>query len=534
VDEDEHDRPPVPQVDGIPPVKRRGPYADTRQVASDGRTRALGDPGVIEGHGGVSGDARAATRGAASLFVLQSAGRLAGLAFVVAVTSRVAPDQFGRYSTVAAVVLVANFLADFGTSSAITRRVSRSPAEADDLLAGTLPGSFVLGLVAYGAAVAFAYAAYSGSTVVDMAIGAAAVPAASVLSSLLGALDGASLIARRARITAVQTFVTAAGAVPVLLGTSIRWALVALAVAPALSAVLAAVAVRRAGIWRSPLRFDARRMAGLLRSAIPFAVTGGLAALTMRFDVILLSLFRSAAETARYDLALRLLEAAGYLSTALTAPLLFILSRRLGARDTDGAGRAYKEALRVLYLVGIPISVGLAILARPIITVTAGPGYSGAATPFAVMAAGQWLTWVIYVQGSLLMAGDFVRRGLAVVGLVTAVTITLDLAIVPAAGAVGAAIAMLLAWTFAAVALDRFHRRTVGIPTTLPPARIVLPALAMGLAVIPVRNALLPVPVVVGAAVFAAGVALTGAVTAADVRRLSRVLGRTGPSTPGV
>lgn len=486
----------------------------------------------------IPGDTRAATRGAASLFVLQLAGRLAGLAFVVAVTSHVAPDQFGRYSTVAAVVLVANFLADFGTSSAITRRVSRTPGEADDILSGTLLGSFGLGLLAYAAAVAFAYAAYSPSAVVDMAIGAAAVPAASTLSSLLGALDGASLIARRAAITAVQTFVTAAGALPVLLGMGIRWALLALALAPALSATLAVVAVRRAGVWRSPLRFDGRCFTGLLRSAIPFAVTGGLAALTMRFDVILLSLFRSAAETARYDLALRLIEAAGYLSTALTGPLLFILSRRLGARDTDGARRAYREALRVLYLVGIPLSVGLAVLARPIITVAAGPGYVEAVTPFAIMAAGQWLTWVIFVQGSLLMAGDFMRRGLAVVALVAGVTVALDLAIVPAAGAVGAAVAMLLAWTFAGLVLDRFHRRTVGIPTTLPPARIVLPALAMGLVMLPLRDLLVAVPAVVGAVVYAAGITLTGAVTGADARRLCRILGRTDrpavarPSSP--
>lgn len=474
------------------------------------------------------GDARAATRGAASLFVLQSAGRLAGLAFVVAVTSRVAPDQFGRYSTVAAVVLVANFLADFGTSSAITRRVSRSPGEADAILAGTLLGSFGLGLVAYAAAVGFAWLAYPGHTVADMAIGAAAVPAASVLSSLLGALDGAGLIARRAALTAVQTMAVAAGAIPVVLGMGIRWAIVALAVAPALSAGLAVVAVRRAHIWRSPLRLDAGRLLDLLRSAIPFAITGGLAALTMRFDVILLSVFRSAAETARYDLALRLIEAAGYLSTALTGPLLFILSRRLGAHDTDGAGRAYKEALRVLYLVGVPLSVGLAILARPIITLAAGPEYAGAATPFAIMAAGQWLTWVIFVQGSLLMAGDFVRKGLAVVAVVAGVTVALDLAIVPATGAVGAAVAMLMAWTFAGVVLDRFHRRTVGFATTLPPARVALPALAMGLAMVPLRGALLPVPVLVGAAVYAAGVVLTGAVTPGDARRLSRLLGRTG------
>lgn len=477
-------------------------------------------------------DARAATRGATSLLLLQSIGRLAGLAFVVVVTRHLAPDQFGRYSTVAAVVLLANFFADFGTSSAITRRVSRDPGEADDLLAGTLTGSLALGLAAYAAAVAFSWVAYSGTTVVDMAIGAAAVPAASVLSSLLGAMDGAGLIARRAWISAFQTFIVAAGAVPVVLGFGIRWALVVLALAPVVAGALAIVAVRRAGIWRSPMTFDGARMVRLLRSALPFAVTGGLAAITMRFDVVLLSVFRAPAETARYDLALRLLEAATYLSTALTGPLLFILSRRLGAGDEEGAGRAYEQALRVVYLIGVPLSVGLVILARPIITTAAGPAYADAATPFAIMAAGQWLTWVIFVQGSLLMAGNFVRRGLPVVALVAGATVALDAAIVPTYGAVGAAIAMLLAWVFAGVALDRFHRRTVGVPTPLPSGRLALAAAVMGLAVAALRDAPLPVPVLAGVAVYAVAVAVTGAVTAADVRRFRQMLDRS-PSPVG-
>lgn len=471
-------------------------------------------------------DARAAAQGGASLLVVQSLGRLLGLGFVVVATRHLLPDEFGRYSTVAALVLFGNFVADFGTSSAITRLVSRSPSDADELLSGTLLGSLVFGLFAYVAVVAFALASYSTTTVVDVAIGGLAIPSASVLSSLLGALDGTGLISRRAALTALQTSIVAAGVLPVMLGTGVRGPLVTLALAPAASLLVAARTARRSGVWRSRLRLDLGRTALLVRSALPYAATGGLSALTMRFDVLLLSLVSTAAETARYDIALRLLESCTYLSAALTGPLLFLLSRRLGAGDRDGARRAFAEALRVLYLLGLPLSVGFVVLARPIVALALGSAFRGAATPFAIMGAAQWLTWLIYAQSALAMAGDHMHRAVVLALAIAGATVVLDLVLVPTHGAAGAAVAMVAAWSFTAVLLDRFGRRTVGIPTVLPSWRIAVAVALQALALAACRRQPLAVPVVVGGAVYVAGLLATRAITGADVARMRSLLGR--------
>lgn len=471
-------------------------------------------------------DGRAAGRGGLSLLVLQSIGRLLGLAFVFIVTRQVVPAEFGRLSTVAAIVVLGNFLADFGTSSAMTRLLSRRPADADYLLGGTVASSFVLGLLAYGAVVLFAAASYSSTTVGDIVIGGLAIPSASVLSSLLGALDGVGLIARRAVVSALQTLVVAMGALPVLMGCGVRGALVALAAAPAFSLAVATMILRRAGVWTSRPRIDLRSTRVLLVTALPFALTGGLSTLSMRFDLVLLSLVSNAAETAKYDLALRLLEAGTYISTALTAPLFFLLSRRLAAGDTEGARRAYSEALRVIYLIGLPASVGLLMLASPIVDITLGPGYGAAATPLAIMGAAQWLTWLTYAQGSLIMAGDFVRRGVLVAGMLTGITVALDVILIPNFGSTGAAVAMVVGWALSAALFHRLHRRTVGISTPRPPTRLLLPTGVMALAVLPLRQSTLPIAVAVGATVYAAAVWVCGGITGADRRRLVTMLRR--------
>jgi len=466
------------------------------------------------------GETRAAARGGLTLLVTQSLSRLVGLGFVVVATHRISPSGFGRYSTVAAVVLFTNFLADFGTSPAVTRLSSRTRDEADALLSGTLGISLVFGLAAYGVAVLFALVAYSGTTVVDVAIGGLAIPAASVLSSVLGALDGEGLIARRAAVTALQAVVVAAGVVPLLAGTGIRGPIWALAAAPYVALAVAAVVARRAGVWRSGLHFDAARTRLLLRTALPLALSGGLTALTMRFDVVLISVLRPPRQTATYDLALRLIEATTYLGTAVCAPLLFILSRRWGEGDHEGVARAYQEAARALYLLGLPLSVGLALLARPVVSAALGPGFEGVATPLATMGAAQWLTFVIGMQGALVMAGDSVGRGVAVGALNTAVLVGLDVVLVPTYGAEGAAVAMVASWAFAVTALHVFHRRTAGVSTPLPSVRLLAATAALAGVVFPLRHGPLAVTLVVAAATYAAALWATGAVRGHDLRRL--------------
>lgn len=480
-------------------------------------------------------DRRAAARGGLSLLVLQAVGRLLGLGFVFTVTRHLIPAEFGRYSTVAGVVVLGGFLADFGTRSAMTRLLGRRPADADKLVAGTMGASLVLGLVAYAAVVAFAAIVYPGALVTDMAIGGLAIPSTSVLSSLLGAMDGVGLIARRALITAGQTLVVSAGVFPVLLGSGVRGALVALAVAPAVSLLAATVTLRRARVWRSRPTVDMATVRVLWRAALPFALTGGLSALTMRFDIVFLSLVRDSAETARYDLALRILEAGTYLSTALTAPLFFLLSRRLGANDTDGARRAYREVIRGLFLLGLPSSVLVLLLARPIIDVALGPEYGDVATPLAIMGAALWINWLNYAQGSLIMAGNFVRRGVGVAALLTGITVALDVVLIPVLGSTGAAVAMVTTWALSAVLFHRLHTRTVGIATPMPSVRVLVPAAVMAAAVLPLREAVLPIPVIVGGLVYCLGVCLTGAVTDADRHRLVVMLRKQAvqPPPPG-
>jgi len=482
---------------------------------------------------GASPEARAATRGSLALSVLQTGGRLLAVAFVLVATRALAPAAFGRYSTASAYVVLGGFLADFGTTMVIVRRVSRDPSSADPLLTATLPACLGLGVASLLVVAAVAVAAgYPSATRTDVLLAALALPASACVTSLLGAFDGRGLIARRAVLTFLQLAVIAVGGIVGVLLAGVRGAVLALPAAPILTLLVATVAARRSGVWSTRWRGDAHAAWSLLRDALPFVLLGGIAALELRFDVVLLSIVGTAAATARYDLAVRALEALAYVGTVVASPALFILSRRLGQGDREGAQRALNEAARFLLVLGVGVSALVVGLHEPLTVTAFGSRYAGAAVPMAITGGQLWLAFLAGLQTAAILAGERVWRAVPVAATAMVVMVGLDLVLVPAFGAVGAAAATVAGTVVMVLAFGWFLERTAGLRTPRPPARI----LAAGLLSAGVAAWLAPVGLVPAgvAAVAAYGAVLVGTrvVRRADVARLRVLVASTPAARP--
>ena len=425
-------------------------------------------------------DAGRAARGTVVLGGLQIAGRVLGLLFIVLVTRAVVPAQFGRYSIVAGLVVFAGFVADFGSTTVITRTVSQDPSTSDDLLAETLVASVLVGAVAYALIVAYlAVGPYDASLVRLGLIGGLAIPADAALTSTLAALDGHGLIARRGLVTFVRlALVAGGGAIAVVATGEIGGAVAMLAVGPIVACGLAFWMTRRSRVWSLALRPHWGRSVALFRSAVPYALLGGIGAMVARLDLLMLSWLSSTAEVARYDLPLRAVEAAASFGLVVGAPALFILSRRIGQGDLDGARRAFTHAADVAYVIGIPMSAILVGLHGPLTRLAFGPEYTSSSGLLAVLALGVWLTVLSAVSGAVVNAGGV---GWSVIRLflgILVVAVLLDLALIPAFGAYGAATATVLVGGVSWVVFFRITRRRLGVGT--PPPRWALVISAAG------------------------------------------------------
>ena len=477
---------------------------------------------------GLSADAHAAARGSVALMVVQSMGRALGLLFVVVATRELVPAAYGRYATVAAFAVLGGLVADFGTSTVIVRRGSRRSEPVGPLLHGTLLASFGLGLAAFALSLLVAVVMpFPAETRGDLLVGGWALPFGAVASSLFGALDGHGLIARRSLGTMLQVATLAIGGVAaLLLGFGVRGALVALAAAPVVGGVVAAVQCRCAGLWNLRVGIDVERSLNLLRESVPFGLLAGISALALRFDVLLVTAVAGEVDTARYELAVRLIEALSYLAVVVSVPSLFILSRRLGSGDLAGAQRAYDEAARLVLVLGLGVSALLVALSEPLATLLFGSAYAGVGPPLAILGAQLFLAFLVAVQGAAILSGDKVTSALPIAAGITSVTIILDLAVVWKYGAIGAAAATAAGQVVAVAVFAVYIRRTIGLHTHLPPAGALAAAVTGGAAAWVLRD--LGVVVAAGSGVTAYALVLmaTRTVRRSDLRRLAGALSR--------
>lgn len=459
--------------------------------------------------------------------VLQTIGRGLGLLFVVIATRILVPQSFSRYSVVSSLVLFGTVLADFGTTPVVVRRVSRRPGEAREVLATALPLSLLLGAFGYVLALGFALVSYQGANLVDVALGGLAIPATSVLTTLQAALDGAGLITRRSLISFSSVLIVAGGGTLGLLVTrDVQTAVAALAIGPIVALASAVVVAQRAGLVPRRLTTSLGQANLLIGAALPFAALGCLSAIAGRFDVLFVSIVSSREETAAYDLALRATEAATYMSSALAASSLVLLARRVGGSDIQSAQRAFDHVVRMAYLLGIPMSGFMVGASESLATSLFGRDYNGVAVLLAILGSSLWLTFVALAQGTLIAAGDHVRRSLWTVAAITGFYLVLDLALIPAYGSRGAAVATTMTQIATVPAFARFHRKTTGIRTRLPHIGVVLGGVGSGTVAFLLRTQ--PIALVASASVLAyiVLIAALGAVSVSDFRFLRRMFAR--------
>lgn len=486
------------------------------------RARVTGGDRTGRSTGG-SSDSVAAARGTAALAVSQVATRVLGLGFVLAATRALAPAELGRYAVAAALLVGASTIADLGTTSVVTKLVSQEPSRSSRIVGAVVLPSLLLGLLSLAALLAFVVVSgYPTITRLDSFIVGIGLPADAVLTSLLGGFDGRGLLTRRARLSTLRTLLTVGGGfVGILVTGDVVVALVALGLGPNIALAAAVVAARRHGVWTGRARIDPDLLRVVARLALPFALLGGINVIFLRADVIILSLLTDPSEVARYDVALRATEALGFLGTMVAAPSLFILSRRLGANDVPGAQRAFDEAVRLAYLLGLPLSAVLVALGEPVAIVVFGDQYRAAGTLLAILGLQLWLAVIAAIQGSLLLAGGSLRRAVQLFGALAAVGIAIEVFAISLAGATGAAAAMVVLQTLIVAAAAMFSRRHTGVVLHRPAAGAVAAALASAGTMAASADRWLPLSLFIGGVVYVAVLALTRTVDVADVRRLA-------------
>jgi O-antigen/teichoic acid export membrane protein len=376
----------------------------------------------------------------------EAVGKLASLAFFVVIARELGQERFGDFVFGMSFSTVLLIVAGLGMQEMIGREVAKDPRRADDLVWNVvvIKALMMAALLVVIAAVVVlqgrSLVSAAGILIVSVGIGFEYQA-----GTLYAVFDGSerqqyvatTLIVNRTAtaVMGIAAAVAGAGLVPIAILFSTGSAL----------GIATAYWLMHRFVLRPATRVEPRTWPALIRASLPLGVLSVLATVSFRTSVVFLGLLAAgSADVGRYGAAYRLIDASMFIAAAFNAAVLAWFSRQTGHGPVPIA-RGFGMAIKTVLALMLPVGLGLALFARPVIDTLYGSGYEGAVTPLRLLGAFGvlWAVNTTIVTVLITRNRPDVYTVPAIVALVP--NLVLSVVLIPRYGANGAAIAALAA-----------------------------------------------------------------------------------------
>jgi O-antigen/teichoic acid export membrane protein len=253
-----------------------------------------------------------------------------------------------------------------------------------------------------------------------------------------------------------------AGVAMAFAGLSLPVVLWALPAATALQIVVSTDVVRRR-YNPAGARPDGSTMGSLWRESLPFFWSTFVRYLTIRSDIVLLGLLRGAAAAGVYNVAYRVVFLLMYVPHYAALAVFPVISR-LHHQRSEQTRELIQTSLGWMILIGIPASVGLALIAEPLIHLVFGPQFQRAAPVLAVLAWLFFLSCVRNMLATVMTACDRQEERSRLEAIAAVLAIVGNLMLIVRYGMMGAAAAVLTAESLLVIMIVVATRHMLDVP----------------------------------------------------------------------
>lgn len=194
-------------------------------------------------------------------------------------------------------------------------------------------------------------------------------------------------------------------------------------------------------------RFDLELSKEMIKKASPFTLSLVFAGIYFYIDSVMLSLIKGDAAVGLYSAAYNITLAILVIPSMYTFAIYPILSRKYTAKESSKANKTirliYERSFKYLYMLGLPISIGLFVLARQIIVFIYGESYYGSVIALQILAWFVFMKFLSYLTGIVLSSIDMQYLRMYSQGFSAFVNLGANLILIPRYGIVGAGISTL-------------------------------------------------------------------------------------------
>lgn len=373
-----------------------------------------------------------------TLFGGQIAIKLVSFLFSIVVIRYLGSEEYGKYAICMAFGGLFTVISDMGLATLLVKRIARDRADMPWLVSNIL----VLRLLLSGGVVALtSVIAWLVGYPLDIRLGIVIASCGLISYSLFGVADAIVMGQERFRFSAVlnvvvQVVTLVLAAVLVFGGLGFFGLLTAATAGVFLVGVVAFRRLRAETSLSAPVQTSS--WPGLIRAAWPFAAITLALSLSYRADAVILSMYVGTAVIGTYAVAYNLIFTFATLSHSINLALFPALTRQ-HREDPSRSPEAFRQSLKYLFFISLPVAVFVSAYATQIVTFLYGEPLAPAGRPLAVLA---WVIPLMFLSEFLGYAAIIVDRErlAARANWVSAVSnVGMNLALIPFFGVMAAA-----------------------------------------------------------------------------------------------
>lgn len=383
-------------------------------------------------------------KNASILTALKVVVPMLSVALVLGISRWLGTEGLGRYTLVVAFHTFFTTVGPFGLDALLMREGAREPQTFPDLIGHAVLLGTALSIALMPIMIGLGWLLdYDASTRAALALMSLAI----LPTTLLTYFDAVFVARERAEYIAIGAFADVVirvglGLWVLAVGYNVLAVVATFIAGQACAAGLSFLLMTRAGVrprWRVQRQFAIR----LLKAGPTFVAIAVFATIYWRIDVLMLSLMVNLNEVGLYGASYRMMEIAKVLPQSICIALYPAVSHA-AAYEPERLRRLGADTLRFLWVMTLPIAVGVTALARPILVFTVGEPFLPATNVLYV------LIWTIVpyavtrYYAFVLVAANRQRVDLLLNVVMAFVNVLLNLVLIPRYGALGAAIATLL------------------------------------------------------------------------------------------
>jgi O-antigen/teichoic acid export membrane protein len=393
-------------------------------------------------------------------------------------------EAFGRYSFAIAFAGMFTFSFDWGLNWLLTREVARDKENVAKYLNNALGLTFVFSLVTM-ALLILLINIFDYSSEIILAVYLAGVWTLLEVFSFLF-IRGTFYAFERMEyetltLLAEKSFAVVFGLIVIFTHSGLI-ALMSVLVASKVIQLVVCIAIYTRNIGTLGLEFDWQFWRVLVKSAFPFGLNLAFGLIYTKIDITMLSLLRGdEAEIGFYRAALALVTYLPLVAVALTNSLFPIMSG-LYLSKRESFVLNYQRSVQLLFAVGLPMTIGLCLLADKFIFIVYGENFGPSIVSLRILSLSVILKFIHGTLAMVLTSSN--RQGLrtSVIAFAALGNVVMNFLLIPWEGYVGASLAAVLTDCLILGTFYIFVSRRLGrLPLLAVIARPTLSGIAMGL-----------------------------------------------------